>query len=199
MYVGHGMVQTRSWTQFPDRSWCSNGSLTGKALDFTTRNKFCRTCQSDGQTGGNPKPHDCRDNHQTSSKSMEPLSAVELFRRAPVQSNCPAKYEVFIGDDDCSTLSKIREVVYAIEFIALHHIGHLPMAIANTMVLFNSAINPFVYALLNKQFREKMKVMLCCTQSSAPRVHSNRKSQDTVLDDNTIPSTYTAAPSTTEW
>ena len=82
------------------------GSLTGKALDFTTRNKFNRTCQSASQTGGNPKPHDCRFNHQTSSKSMEPLSAVELFKRAPVQSNCPAKYAVFIGDDDCSTLSK---------------------------------------------------------------------------------------------
>ena len=34
------------------------GSLTGKALDFTTRNKFCRTCQSASQTGGNPKLHD---------------------------------------------------------------------------------------------------------------------------------------------
>ena len=92
------------------------GSLTGKALDFTTRNKFWRTCQSASQTGGNPKPHDCRVNHQTSSKSMEPLSAVELFKRAPVQSNCPAKYAVFIGDDDSSTLSKIREeVVYHVE------------------------------------------------------------------------------------
>jgi len=92
------------------------GSLTGKALDFTTRNKFCRTCQSASQTGGNPKPHDCRVNHQTSSKSMEPLGAVELFKRAPVQSNNPAKYAVFIGDDDCSTLSKIREeVVYHVE------------------------------------------------------------------------------------
>lgn len=91
-----------------------------------------------------------------------------------------------------------NEVVYAIEFIALHHIGHLPMAIANTMVLFNSAINPFVYALLNKQFRVKMKVMLCCTHSSAPRVCPKRKSQDMVLDENTIPSIYTVTPSNTE-
>ena len=74
------------------------GSLTGKALDFTTRNKLCRTCQSARQTGGNRKPHDCRLNHQMSSKSMEPLSAVELFKRAPVQSNTPAKYdEVFLS------------------------------------------------------------------------------------------------------
>ena len=44
---------------------------------------------------------------------MEPPSAVELYKKAPVQSNCPAKDAVFIGDDDCPTLSKIRnEVVY---------------------------------------------------------------------------------------
>ena len=91
-----------------------------------------------------------------------------------------------------------NEVVYAIQFIALQDIGHLPMVIANTMVLFNSAINPFVYALLNKQFREKMKVMLCCTHSSVPRVHPKRKLQRTGLDETTIPSIYTAAPSTTE-
>jgi len=91
-----------------------------------------------------------------------------------------------------------NEVVYAIEFIALHHIGHLPMAIANTMVLFNSAINPFVYALLNKQFREKMKVMLCCTHFSAASVYPKRKRQDKDLEDNTIQSIYTTAPSTTE-
>lgn len=92
------------------------GSLTGKALDFTTKTKLCRTCQSARQTGGNPKLHDCRLNHQMSSKSMEPPSTVELFKRAPVQGNTPAKYAVFIGDDDCSTLSKIREeVVYHVE------------------------------------------------------------------------------------
>ena len=56
------------------------GSLTGKAVDFTTKNKLCRTCQSARQTGGNPKPRDCRLNHQMSSKSMEPLSTVELFK-----------------------------------------------------------------------------------------------------------------------
>ena len=54
---------------------------------------------------------------------MEPLSAVELFKRAPLQNKNPAKYAVFItdwllliGDDDWSTLSKIREeVVYHVE------------------------------------------------------------------------------------
>ncbi|KAL9957203.1 hypothetical protein ACROYT_G038812 [Oculina patagonica] len=69
----------------------------------------------------------------------------------------------------------INEVVYAIQFIALYDTGPIPMAIANTLVLFNSAINPFVYALVNKQFREKIRRMLCCASSSAPRVQPTRE------------------------
>ena len=46
---------------------------------------------------------------------MEPLSAVELFKRVPLQNNNPANYAVFICDDDCSTLAKIRKVVYHVE------------------------------------------------------------------------------------
>lgn len=46
---------------------------------------------------------------------MEPLSAVKLFKRVPLQNNNPTKYAVFICDDDCSTLAKIREVVYHVE------------------------------------------------------------------------------------
>ncbi|KAL9957241.1 hypothetical protein ACROYT_G038853 [Oculina patagonica] len=63
-------------------------------------------------------------------------------------------------------------LVYVLKYVAdFQNIGPVPLAIVNTMVLFNSAINPFVYALLNQQFREKMKGMICCTDSSAPRVH----------------------------
>ena len=35
--------------------------------------------------------------------------------------------------------------------------------IASTMIKFNSTINPFVYALMNQRFREKIKEMMCCT------------------------------------
>ena len=46
--------------------------------------------------------------------------------------------------------------------------GPVSVAFANTMVMFNAAVNPFVYALLNQQFRTKMKQMICC---KARRVH----------------------------
>ena len=72
------------------------GTLTGKALDFSTRNKLCRTYQSAKEFGCDPNPHDCRLNHTSSSKSMEPASAVQLFKRAPVLGKTPAKYSVFL-------------------------------------------------------------------------------------------------------
>ena len=51
-----------------------------------------------------------------SSNSMEPESAVEMFKRVPVQGDTPRKYAVFIGDDDCPTISRIREEVsYQVE------------------------------------------------------------------------------------
>lgn len=49
--------------------------------------------------------------------------------------------------------------------------GPALVAIANTMVMFNAAVNPFVYALLNQQFRAKMKKMICCTGYFTRRVH----------------------------
>ncbi len=92
------------------------GTLTGKVLDFSTKNKYCRTCQSAKELGCNPNPHDCRLNHTSSSKSMEPASAVELFKRAPLHEETPVKYSVFIGDDDCTTISRIHEEVnYEVE------------------------------------------------------------------------------------
>ncbi|XP_078346944.1 pyroglutamylated RF-amide peptide receptor-like [Oculina patagonica] len=81
----------------------------------------------------------------------------------------------------------VDQVVYTLKLTANFNVGPIPTAIANTMVLFNSAVNPFVYALLNKQFREKMKRMLCCIGSSTHRVHPAHEPQTMELANNQQP------------
>ncbi|KAL9957377.1 hypothetical protein ACROYT_G039008 [Oculina patagonica] len=83
----------------------------------------------------------------------------------------------------------VDQVVYTLMFTANIDVGHIPVAIANTMVLFNAAVNPFVYALLNKQFRQKAKRMICCTCSWTSRYHLRRERQDIEHANSTTPST----------
>ena len=86
---------------------------SGKVLDYTTRTKSCRFCDSAKAKGKQPKAHDCRKNHEASSKAMEPAAAVELFNRAPSQS---VKLSVYTGDDDSITEAHIRQkVIYKVE------------------------------------------------------------------------------------
>lgn len=56
--------------------------------------------------------------------------------------------------------------------------GPVLFAIVDIMVLFNSSVNPFVYALLNQQFRKKMKAMMCCTSFSVFMIRCAPESQD---------------------
>ena len=89
-------------------------------------------------------------------------------------------------------------VAYTLRSFAPNNVGPVPIAIANTMVLSNAAVNPFVYALLNQQFREKMKGILCCTGSLARRVHPTRESQNMELANTNTRSTQTAGPCSQE-
>ena len=63
-----------------------------------------------------------------------------------------------------------------------HQLSAVAMPIAYTMVMFNSAVNPFANALINQRFREKMKGMICCrSSSSASRVRVAREPHDTEM------------------
>jgi len=73
------------------------------------------------------------------------------------------------------------QLVYVLLYFISDDIGAVLLAISDVMILFNSAVNPFVYALLNHQFREKIKRMICC--SLAARVHPDL--QDTQLAETT--------------
>ncbi|KAL9958279.1 hypothetical protein ACROYT_G035276 [Oculina patagonica] len=87
------------------------------------------------------------------------------------------------------------QVLYFLFYFASYTLGPVTIAVTNTMVLFNSAVNPFVYALLNQQFRRKMKRMIYCSKSSAPRVQSDQDTQDTDRTTNTTHSIQATGPS----
>ncbi|KAK3715344.1 hypothetical protein QZH41_001336 [Actinostola sp. cb2023] len=79
------------------------GYETGKCIDFYTRNAPCRKCNEGARNGKPALPHDCRKNHEGSSKAMEASAAVELFGKGG--------YSVLIGDDDSSVISRVRAEV----------------------------------------------------------------------------------------
>ena len=62
-------------------------------------------------------------------------------------------------------------VIYVLRKFASYNIGPVLVSVSFVMVFFNSAVNPFVYALLNRQFREKIKEMMSFSKSSRNRVN----------------------------
>ena len=83
------------------------GLAAGKVVSYSTRCKMCRVCSHNKLTG-KEKKHDCRKNHNGSSKSMERDVACELWRKAP-QSG--VKFSIYVGDDDSTTLADIKNKV----------------------------------------------------------------------------------------
>ncbi|KAL9957312.1 hypothetical protein ACROYT_G038935 [Oculina patagonica] len=61
--------------------------------------------------------------------------------------------------------------MYVLKYIRSPY-SDVAYGIASIMILFNSAVNPFVYALVNQRFRQKMKGMLCCKCRSTIRIHT---------------------------
>ena len=71
------------------------GLKTGKVISYATRNTLCRVCQEAVANNREPTVHDCRRNHQGSSKSMEANVAVQLFGDA-VEGG--VRYSTYVGD-----------------------------------------------------------------------------------------------------
>lgn len=62
-------------------------------------------------------------------------------------------------------------IVHSIDDAGALKLNPLTIPIVHLIVTFNSAVNPFVYALINERFRRKMKEMMCCvSRSHAARV-----------------------------
>ena len=115
------------------------GLDTGKVIDYTTKTKTCRICEYAARNHLQSRIHDCRKNHTGSSKSMEPLSAVQLFQKA---TKLNMKYSRYTGDDDSTTECYVNEQVpYGIEKYS--DIIHIKRSL--TTMLYNlSKSNKFV-------------------------------------------------------
>ena len=76
------------------------------------------------------------------------------------------------------TVAAIFGICWAPDIIA-HLIKHFTslsvseaaLIVIHTLVLFSCAVNPFMYALVNKTFREKLKGMLGCSVSTSREPH----------------------------
>lgn len=65
--------------------------------------------------------------------------------------------------------------VYVLSYFDILMFGPPSYEVADTMFMLNSAVNPFVYSLLNERFREKLKGMICCKSST---VNGARRSRE---------------------
>ncbi|XP_074621292.1 QRFP-like peptide receptor isoform X1 [Acropora palmata] len=65
-------------------------------------------------------------------------------------------------------------VMHLIADVISYDIGPLAIPIAHTMIMFNSAVNPFAYALINQRFRQKIMEMFCKRRSKVYQVRNIR-------------------------
>ena len=61
--------------------------------------------------------------------------------------------------------------IYILNYISSPY-SDVTLAIATMMILLNSAVNPFVYALLSQRFRAKIKGMICCNCHSSNKIRA---------------------------
>ena len=83
------------------------GVHTGNVLDYDVCNKKCRKCDNSQKTGTSVE-HTCKKNYFGSSKGMEAHTASKLFLRSKDRG---LKYKTLIGDDDSSTIARLRSEV----------------------------------------------------------------------------------------
>ena len=81
------------------------GFLSGKILDYQTRNRKCRMCDN-----GHPaETHDCRKNYSGSAKSMEASVGAELILNSKILKTAKVCARVFIGDEDAKTAKDVQQ------------------------------------------------------------------------------------------
>lgn len=81
------------------------GFLSGKILDFASRNRKCMLCEK----GIAKESHDCRKNFEGSAKAMEADVGAQLVNESAILKEAGLQVRVLIGDEDASTISSVRQ------------------------------------------------------------------------------------------
>lgn len=68
-------------------------------------------------------------------------------------------------------------ILHVMEIAASYKFSPVAIPVAHVMIMFNTAVNPFAYALVNQRFRQKMKgILVCRLRFSSARVQTATES-----------------------
>ena len=66
-----------------------------------------------------------------------------------------------------------HSILHILDDVGSYALNPFAIPISHVTLMFNSAVNPFAYALINQRFKEKIKQMISCNLS---RVHTAKRS-----------------------
>lgn len=118
------------------------GFLSGKILDYATRNRKCKKCDM----GHDKSDHNCRHNFQGSAKAMEASAGVQLINHSEILKECNVQVRVIVGDEDSSMIAAVRRDNPVITFHKLADKNHLVKNFSNELYNMRSS-----HKELNKQ------------------------------------------------
>ena len=121
------------------------GFLTGKILDYTTRNRQCSLCDA-----GHPKTdHPCRLNWTGSAKAMEADSGVELIMNSKILKRNNLQVKCVIGDEDSSTMAAIKKAKPDFKIHKLADSNHLKKKFGKELYAFDKSLKEIHLSLIH--------------------------------------------------
>lgn len=105
------------------------GFLSGKVLDYATRNRKCRMCD----LGHGKDTHDCRLNYEGSAKAMEADAGTQLVNHSKILEEAGLQVRVIVGDEDSSMMAAVRKDKSEVTFHKLSDKNHLTKNVSNEL------------------------------------------------------------------